>query len=309
MVDPLALVRLRATGVCDFEIPEAAYDMDHPGHYFRRLKSVSVSLPCIAGPHTSVSAKLSLVSNKYRKNTAKAQGAGTPKEEYEEVSGNDERFTYNVGAIQSIAASNAQNDSGMFELNFRDERYLPFEGCGAISTWRLEFPREVRQFDYDTISDVVLHIKYTAREGGGGLRGLAELTLKEKLVEIKQQLNQTGLHVALNMKHDLPNEWHLLKTNATVALTIAKSRLPYFVQSLEDVEIEKVTLITRVKNNPASYSVNIDGNPVNLSRIDEWKLCRGSKIGIDIETPFELAISPAQLGNLEDLMIVVKYSF
>ena len=78
---------------------------------------------------------------------------------------------------------------------------------------------------------------------------------------------------------------------------------------LEDVEIEKVTLITRVKNNPASYSVNIDGNPVNLSRIDEWKLCRGSKIGIDIETPFELAISPAQLGNLEDLMIVVKYSF
>jgi hypothetical protein len=309
LLDPLALVRLRATGVCDFEIPEAIYDMDHPGHYFRRVKSVSLSLPCIAGPYTSVSAKLSLVSNKYRKNTAKAQGAGTPKEEYEEVPGNDERFTYNVGAIQSIAASNSQNDSGMFELNFRDERYLPFEGCGAISTWRLEFPKEVRQFDYDTISDVVLHIKYTAREGGGGLRGLAESTLKEKLVEIKQQLNQTGLHVALNMKHDLPNEWHLLKTNGEVDLTIAKSRLPYFVQSLEDVEIEKVTFIARVKNNPASYSVNIDGNAVNLSRIDEWKLCRGSKTGIEIETPFELAVSPAQLGNLEDLMMVVKYIF
>jgi hypothetical protein len=26
----------------------------------------------------------------------------------------------------------------MFELNFRDERYLPFEGAGAISTWQLE---------------------------------------------------------------------------------------------------------------------------------------------------------------------------
>lgn len=197
----------------------------------------------------------------------------------------------------------------MFELNFRDERYLPFEGCGAISSWRLEFPKEVRQFDYETISDVVLHIKYTAREGGGGLRGLAETTLKEKLVEIKQQLNQTGVHVALNMRHDLPDEWHLLKTNGTVDLTIAKSRLPYFVQSLEDFEIEKVTLITRVKNNPASYSVNIDGSPVNLSRIDEWKLCRGSKTGIEIETPFALGISPAQLGNLEDLMMVVKYNF
>ena len=309
LLDPLALVRLRATGVCDFEIPEAIYDMDHPGHYFRRVKSVSLSLPCIAGPYTSVSAKLSLVSNKYRKNTAKAQGAGTPKEEYEEATGNDERFTYNVGAIQSIAASNSQNDSGVFELNFRDERYLPFEGCGAISTWRLELPKEVRQFDYDTISDVVLHIKYTAREGGGGLRGLAESTLTDKLIEIKQQLNQTGLHVALNMKHDLPNEWHLLKMNGAVDLTIAKSRLPYFVQSLADVEIDKVTIITRVKNNPASYSVNIAGNAVNLSRVDEWKLCRGSKTSIEIEAPFELAISPAQLGNLEDLMIVVKYSF
>ncbi|HYY98038.1 MAG TPA: hypothetical protein VE642_05570, partial [Pyrinomonadaceae bacterium] len=309
LLDPLALVRLRATGVCDFEIPEAAYDMDHPGHYFRRIKSVGVSLPCIAGPYTSVSAKLSLVSNKYRKSTAKAQGAGTPKEQYEEATGNDERFSYNVGTIQSIAASNAQNDSGMFELNFRDERYLPFEGCGAISAWHLELPTEVRQFDYDTISDVVLHVKYTAREGGGSLRGLAESTLKEKLVEIKQQLNQTGLHVALNMKHDLPNEWRLLKTNGAVELTIAKSRLPYFVQSLEDVAIENLTIIARVKNNPASYSVNIDGAAVNLSRIDAWELCRGAKAGIELETPLELSIGPTQLSNLEDLVIVVKYSF
>lgn len=309
LLDPLALVRLRATGVCDFEIPEAVYDMDHPGHYFRRVKSVSMSLPCIAGPYTSVSAKLSLVSNKYRKNMAKAQGAGTPKEEYEEVVGNDDRFTYNVGAIQSIAASNAQNDSGIFELNFRDERYLPFEGCGAMSTWRLELPKEVRQFDYDTISDVVLHIKYTAREGGASLRDLAETTLKDKLVEIKQQLNQTGLHVALNMKHDLPNEWHLLKTNGAVDLKIAKSRLPYFVQSLQNVAIDNVTIIARVKNNPASYSVNIDGNAVNLSRIDEWKLCRSNTTGIEIETPLELSINPALLSDLEDLMIVVKYSF
>ncbi len=302
LLDPLALVRLRATGVCDFEIPEAVYDMDYPGQYFRRLKSVSVSLPCIAGPYTSVSAKLSLVKNKYRKNT----GAGA---DYAEDPGNDDRFTYNVGAIQSIAASNAQNDSGVFELNFRDDRYQPFEGCGAISMWRLELPKEVRQFDYNTISDVVLHVKYTAREGGGGLRSLAEAALTEKLQEIKQSLGQTGLHIALNMKHDLPNEWNLLKTNGEVDLSIAKSRLPYFVQSIDGVEIESVTFIADVKNNPASYSVNIDDAPVNLSRIDELKLCRGRKTGIDIETSFELSISPAALANLDGLMIVVKYTF
>ena len=64
LLDPMALIRLRATGVCEFEVPEALFDLDFAGQYFRRIKSVSVSLPCIAGPYTSVSAKLSLVKNK-----------------------------------------------------------------------------------------------------------------------------------------------------------------------------------------------------------------------------------------------------
>jgi hypothetical protein len=306
LADPLALIRLRATGVCDFEIPEALYDMDHPGHYFRRLKSVSVSLPCIAGPYTSVSAKLSLVSNKYRKNTAKAQGAGTPKEEYEEVTGNDERFVYNVGAIQSIAASNSQNDSGMFELNFRDERYLPFEGCGAIGAWRLELPTEVRQFSYETISDVVLHVKYTAREGGSTLRGLAATTLKDKLAEIKQQLGETGLHVALNLRHDLPSEWNLLKTNGTVNLTIDELRLPFFSQSAATA-IDNVMFVAKVKNNPASYTIQIDGGNLILARVDAWQLCREQSNATALDTPFTLAA--AAVADLEDLMLVVKFSF
>ncbi|HMH45597.1 MAG TPA: hypothetical protein VK557_19060, partial [Pyrinomonadaceae bacterium] len=306
LADPLALVRLRATGVCDFEIPEALYDMDHPGHYFRRLKSVSVSLPCIAGPYTSVSAKLSLVSNRYRQNTSKAPGAGTPKEEYEEDTGNDERFVYNVGAIQSIAASNSQNDSGMFELNFRDERYLPFEGCGAVGAWRLELPTEVRQFPYATISDVVLHVKYTAREGGSTLTALAAGTLKDKLAEIKQQLGETGLHVALNMRHDLPNEWNLLRTNGTVNLTIDKLRLPFFSQSIA-AAIENVMFVARVKNNPANYTIQIDGANLVLVLVDAWKLCRAQSNSITVDTPFVLA-APA-VADLEDLMIVIKFSF
>ncbi len=95
VLDPLALARLRAVGVCDFEIPEALFDLDHAGHYFRRIKSVSVSMPCIAGPYTSIGAKLSLVSNRYRKNTNPDNGSGSG---YIEDPGNDdERFVYNVG--------------------------------------------------------------------------------------------------------------------------------------------------------------------------------------------------------------------
>jgi len=305
LLDPLALVMLRATGVCDFEVPEVLYDMDHPGHYFRRLKSVSISLPCIAGPYTSVSAKLSLVSNRYRKNS-NPDTTGYP-----EVPGNDERFVYNVGAIQSIAASNAQNDSGVFELNFRDERYLPFEGCGAINSWRLELPKEVRQFDYETISDVILHVKYTAREGGSSLRGLAEKALKTSLAAITQRNSETGLHIALNMKHDLPNEWHLFKNNGSVDLIIDKFRLPYLAQVIDTTAIANVMFIAKVKSNPASYSISIDGNPINpdLSRKAEWKLCIGNNANIVMDKSFNLSVAPAQLKDLEELMLIVKYSF
>ena len=142
-LDPQALLQLKNTGKCLVQVPEAAFDLDHPGHYMRRHKAVSLSIPCVAGPYTTVGCKLSLISNRYRKSTALRQGGATDKDKYQEQAGNDERFVYNVGTIQSIATSTGQSDSGMFELNFRDERYLPFEGTGAIGTWQLELPAGV----------------------------------------------------------------------------------------------------------------------------------------------------------------------
>lgn len=38
-------------------------------------------------------------------------------------------------------------DGGMFETNLREERFLPFEGAGAISTWTLALPTQLRAFD------------------------------------------------------------------------------------------------------------------------------------------------------------------
>lgn len=308
MLDPLALIRLRATGVCDFQVPEALFDMDHPGHYFRRIKTVSITLPCIAGPYTSVSAKLSLINNRYRKNTAKAVGFTDDKTAYEEVPGNDDRFVYNIGTIQSIATSNAQNDSGLFELNFRDERYLPFEYTGAVSTWRLELPTGVRLFDYNTIADVIVHLKYTAREGGSTLKTLASNTLKEKLAEIGQQLSETGLHLALNLRYDMPDEWNLLKKNGTVNMQIAKTRLPYFMQAFA-AEIDKVILLARFKTTPALVSVTIDAASLTLNPKPEWSVFLNETMAIELDTPFTLAATPALMSDMEELMMIVKYQF
>ena len=66
LLDPMALVRLQETGECEFTIPEVLFDLDFPGHYFRRIKSVSISVPCVAGPYTSLSSTLTLLSSKVR---------------------------------------------------------------------------------------------------------------------------------------------------------------------------------------------------------------------------------------------------
>ena len=85
----------------------------------------------------------------------------------------DPRIVRHYAATEAIATSSGQNDSGMFELNFRDERYFPFEFAGAVSRWRIELPPENNFFDMDTLSDIILHVNYIAREGGGVLRNAA----------------------------------------------------------------------------------------------------------------------------------------
>lgn len=88
----------------------------------------------------------------------------------------------------SIATSSAQNDAGVFELNFRDERYMPFEGAGAIIIWNLELPNKLRQFDYDTISDLIMHISYTAKDDGA-FREKVEEEIENSLIEYAESNN------------------------------------------------------------------------------------------------------------------------
>ncbi len=164
LLAPEMLLQLRETGTCQFTLPESLFDDDYPGHYLRRLKSVSLTLPCVTGPYTNVNCTLTLVSDAVRVDPSGSSYPQTP---------NDKRFWVRTGAVQAIATSSGQNDAGLFELNFRDERYLPFEGAGVISSWKLDLPLETNLFDRQTLTDVVLHLRYLARDGGDTLRTLA----------------------------------------------------------------------------------------------------------------------------------------
>lgn len=164
LLAPEMLLQLRETGTCQVTLPESIFDDDYPGHYLRRLKSVSLTLPCITGPYSNVNCTLTLVSDAVRVDPSGSSYPQTP---------NDKRFWVRTGAVQAVATSSGQNDAGLFELNFRDDRYLPFEGAGVISSWRLDLPLETNLFDRQTLTDVVLHLRFVARDGGDTLRTLA----------------------------------------------------------------------------------------------------------------------------------------
>ncbi|MEM7156374.1 MAG: neuraminidase-like domain-containing protein [Myxococcota bacterium] len=155
-LDPFALQMLRQDGACEFDVAEEIYDLDHPGHFMRRIKAVSVTIPAVTGPYVNVNARLTLTDSAIRTTSESFSDANQP-------------VTDRQGTSQSIAISSGQNDAGLFEPNLGDPRYLPFEGKGAISHWRLEMPDTYRQFDYQTIEDVILEVRYTAREGGQAL--------------------------------------------------------------------------------------------------------------------------------------------
>ncbi|MGA9773952.1 MAG: insecticidal toxin protein [Blastocatellia bacterium] len=199
-VNPNGLLQLRATGRCTVFLPEELFDMDGPGHYFRRIKSVAVSIPCVVGPYTNVNCTLTLLKSSIRKNSLVGDG------DYARTSAEDNRFSDHFGSMQSIVTSTGQNDSGLFETNLHDERYLPFEGAGAISQWQLELPGDVRQFDYNSISDVILHLRYTSREGGG-LAQSAVANLKT-LIDTAEAVGSVRL---FSIRHEFSTEWARFK--------------------------------------------------------------------------------------------------
>ena len=229
LLDPLALLKLRETGACYFDLPESLFDIDYPGHYQRRLKSVSISIPCVTGPYTGVQCTLTMLKNSVRRSNLLRNGKYA-----RAVDADDPRFRDGIGAIQSMVTSSAQNDSGLFELNLRDERYLPFEGAGAISSWRIDLATKFRPFDYDTITDVILHLRYTAREGGEALSGQVQQELDEAVNQMALAESRRGLYRWFSLKHEFPSEWQrfLRSPDATTAdhvqtFAMTSDRFPY----------------------------------------------------------------------------------
>ena len=236
-LDPLALIKLRIAGSCTFTVPEWLYDWDCPGHYMRRIKTVALSVPSVTGPYTSVNCTLTLLNSTLRTSPLLASGAYI-----RDTTQDDNRFTDYFGATDIVVTSSGINDSGMFETNLRDERFLPFEGAGAISTWNLSLPTPLRSFDYSTISDVILHIRYTARDGGNQLATQATKQLTTSLAAAQSSPTSGTTTISqgllLCLRYDFPTEWAAFVGSAKAGstppapftATLSLEYFPYVVQ-------------------------------------------------------------------------------
>ncbi|MFV8800308.1 neuraminidase-like domain-containing protein [Yersinia sp. LJYL362] len=126
-----------------FNISDLALNHDYPAAMQlgrkRRIKQISVTLPALLGPYQDVQAVLSYTGD----HTDVAKGC------------------------KAIAISRGMNDSGQFQLDFNDGKYLPFEGIDITDKggFELRFPNATgtQKELLGRLSDIILHIRYTIR--------------------------------------------------------------------------------------------------------------------------------------------------
>lgn len=246
-INPAALIDLREMGACEFDIPEVFFDLFYPGQYRRKIRSVRLTIPCVTGPYTNVGATLTLTASKLRNETK--LGAASLL---------DVPLRRNV----SIATSTAQNDSGVFEFSFRDERYMPFEGSGAVSSWRLSLPKNFRQFDYQTINDVILHVSYTAEEDAV-FREKVEQQNADVEGTILNYLSKNPLSRVFSLRQDFSNVLNRLlhsSVDTPVKFQITDKYIPIFLRGrIIEVTNAVLALKTPASQSVKGFQISIDG--------------------------------------------------
>ena len=102
-------------------------------------------------------------------------------------------------------------------------------------------PQDCNAFDFDTITDVVINLRYTARYGGDNLRNFARkvAVLPTRPVQVLPASstpfpNQKDLQRLFSLKHEFPTEWYKFlhpsdptTTSQSMQIALGNERFPY----------------------------------------------------------------------------------
>jgi hypothetical protein len=190
-LDPLALLGLKNDGRCEFALTEALFDSDFPGHFRRQIRTLAVTFEGGEGP-LGLNATLTQLDNK----TVLSADPKAVKFLLEPKGSPPATLRSDWRPSQQIALSDIEegrDNNGVFELRFDDDRYLPFEGTGAVSRWRLDTggrkpPAELR--------DVTITLRYTADQGGEAFA-----------TAVKGMLKPHAAARYVDVASEFPDEW------------------------------------------------------------------------------------------------------
>ncbi len=324
---PDELKSLRETGICHVDLTEPLFDLDFPGHYMRRFRSLAVTMPSVAGPYAGVRVKISVVGmTKLRVSNALD---GTV---YKEKTGGqtlDPRFQEYGVPVESFVTSGGSHDGGVFD-DRDDLRYLPLEGGGVIAKLRIELPGGVRApegtnataltsdddrcigFDRKTISDLVLHIRYSARDGGDELRGAA-------FGELKAAWATAERFIVLSAKTDFASEWETFRDaqgNATSASFVVggqRMRFPYPDRDgvITVDQVERFLILRPDAKSAELPTITNATLPTNSVSASPWSPKVGADVPVNWSTEFT-APNGRFLGDaldlVDDVWFIVRYT-
>ncbi|MCF6442145.1 hemopexin repeat-containing protein [Pseudoalteromonas luteoviolacea] len=192
-LNPLALLDLQSKGECTFRLSEELFDYDFPGHYNRQLKTISVTFELPQGQ--KVNATLTQLNSKL----VMAPDIKAVKHLMDPSNEATTNVRENWRANQQVALSHVDEyteNNGLFELNFHDERYLPFEGTGAVSNWRLALNGHKGSYNPDDLVNVIIKARYTAEQGGQRFAN-----------EVKGLLKPYHANTVFDMANHFPHAW------------------------------------------------------------------------------------------------------
>jgi hypothetical protein len=182
----------------------------------------------------------------------------------------------------------------------RDERYLPFQGAGAISTWRLDLSKQFNTFDYQTISDVILHLRYTARDGGQALTDAANASTASLLADA----NTWPLRRLFSLRHEFPSEWSRFVNSqasgmATITVDLGTARFPYFAQG-RTIVVRQVTILGRSKSGAPPQLAIAPGQAAPDPTNTAWR-------GQQAPGPWTVGTS-ADPKSIQDIFLILAYT-
>ncbi|SFV14450.1 insecticidal toxin protein [Pseudoduganella namucuonensis] len=307
-LNPQGLMHLRTSGSCTLDIPEAFFDRRTPGHYRRKLRTVAVSIPCVTGPHMLVHCTLALTASKIRTSAALKDGKYPDAGPFQEL---------RPAGTARIVTSGAQHDDGLFDGAGSDERYLPFEGQGAISTWQIDLPSKMRDFDYATISDVILHLGYTALDG---VDKAAVLLAVEESLKRQEARGRTRL---FSLREDFPDTWETLRsaspgdTYHAIEVALSPEHYPYWLQSVLNgraLAVQQIDFYAVASEEVAPLRSGSDAAPVEFPfsrRWNEWLLYECALSPVESKTILSDAFGTlrcqVQPGVLQDFCFAISW--